>query len=196
MLENPLAVGIVDTIPDGRSVFRPFWRFFIHPTSDIAFGVPHELIDDTTGKAFRSKVLSLDIECPEIGRTISTWSYPLHTVVGDRLHLQPDFYNGTLQEIFRTTGPSAKLRPPYYLTNIHLYGGSSGGPVFNADGHVFGIASCSYEGAEDIAFVTPVSTILEIELQKTTDHLHGGSRSINTVNELATMGVLSLRSKP
>jgi len=200
MLENPLAVGIVHTISDGCSVFRPIWQFFIHPTADIAFGVPHELIDNTTTKAYRSKVLSLDIKCPEIGSAISTWSYPLHSVIDDHqsgrmLQLQPDFYNGTLRDIFTTTGPSAKLCPPYYLTSIHLYGGSSGGPVFDAAGYVFGIASCSYDGAEDIAFVTPVSAILEIELQMTTYHSDdGGSRSINTVNELGTMGVLSLRS--
>jgi hypothetical protein len=34
-------------------------------------------------------------------------------------------------------GPSAKLKVPYYRTDIHLHGGSSGGPVFNFDGGVF-----------------------------------------------------------
>jgi hypothetical protein len=200
MLENPLSVGIVHTISDGISVFRPIWQFFIHPTADIAFGVPHEIMDDKTGTVYRSKVLSLNIDCPEIGSPISTWSYPLHSVIGDddsgRLfQLRPNFYNGTLQAIFTTTGPSAKLRPPYYLTSVHLYGGSSGGPVFYAAGYVFGIASCSYDGAEDIAFVTPVSAILEIELQMTTYHSDDGcSRPINTVRELGTMGVLRLRS--
>lgn len=33
------------------------------------------------------------------------------------------------------------LGPPDILSAIHLYGGSSGRPVFNEKGHVFGIAS-------------------------------------------------------
>jgi hypothetical protein len=201
LLHTPDSVGLLHTISDGITIFRPIWQFFIHPTADIAFGLPHyDLIDNQTGKADRSKVLSLDVGCPEVGSTISTWSYPLHSVIGDDesgrfLQLQPDFYNGTLQEIFMTAGPSAKLLPPYYQTNIHLHGGSSGGPVFNAAGYVFGIASCSYDGAEDIAFVTPVSPILEIELQMTTYRSDDGSTwPINTVRELGTMGVIRLRS--
>jgi hypothetical protein len=148
MVETPNSVGIVHTISGGFSVFRPIWNFFIHPTADIAFGVAHEIIDNKTGKAYRSKVLSLDTDCPEIGSSISTWSYPLHSVIGDDqsgrlLQLQPDFYDGTLQDIFTTTGPSAKLCPPYYLTSIHLYGGSSGGPVFEAHPAVPGWSICS-----------------------------------------------------
>jgi hypothetical protein len=200
MAETPDSVGVVHTIFDGPSVFRPISKLFVHPTADVAFGVAHEMIDDKTGRAFRSKVLSLDTNCPEIGSSISTWSYPLHHVIGDNqsgrfLQLQPDFYDGTLQDIFTKTGPSGRLRPPYYLTSIHLYGGSSGGPVFNAAGCVFGIASCSFEGAEDIAYVTPVSAILGIELQMTTVSDDHGSRPINAVKELAKLGALSLRSK-
>jgi hypothetical protein len=200
MLETPNSLAVVHTISDGVSIFRPIWKFFIHPTADIAFGVAHEIIDDNTGLAYRAKVLSLDTGCPKIGSSISTWSYPLHSVIGDDqsgrlLQLQPDFYDGNLQDIFTTTGPSARLRPPYYLASIHLYGGSSGGPVFDAAGYVFGMASCSYDGAENIAYVTPVSAILEIELQMTTYSDDQGPRPINTVKELGKLGVLSLRSK-
>ncbi len=71
----------------------------------------------------------------------------------------PTFYNGVLQEFYSERGPSAKLMPPYYQTDIHLHGGSSGGPVFNPNGEVFGVASCSYDEAEDIAFVTPAGRV-------------------------------------
>ena len=170
---SPDSVRISHTLPDGRSVYRPIWKFFIHPHADVAFGIPrYDIIDDKTGEAFRLKVLSLNLSPPDIGAPISTWSYPLHRVLGDEtkgqlLQLQPDFYNGTLQELFTERGPSAKLSPPYYLTNIHLYGGSSGGPVFNINGEAFGVASCSYDGAEDIAFVTPASALLEIPVPAT-----------------------------
>jgi hypothetical protein len=48
-------------------------------------------------------------------------------------------------------------------TSINLHGGASGGPVF-FDGHVFGVASSSFDGAEDVAFVTPASALLEIRV--------------------------------
>ena|SRR6266404_2228714 len=113
--------------------------------------------------------------------------------MGRTLQLQPDFYDGLLQELFVGHGPSVKLHPPYYLTSIHLYGGSSGGPVFNADGHVFGIASCSYDGAESIAYVTPIGAILDIELHDVNLGDERGSRTI-TVREIADLGRVSIRS--
>jgi hypothetical protein len=70
---------------------------------------------------------------------------------------------------------------------------SSGGPVFNADGHVFGIASCSYDGAENIAYVTPIGAILDIELHDVNLGDEKGSRTI-TVREIADLGRVSIRS--
>jgi trypsin-like peptidase len=164
------SVGLVYTLTNGLLVFRPIWSFAVHPTADLAFGVPHEIIDNETGKAFRAKVLSLEPAPPALGARISTWAYPLHSKFRDPdgreiLHTQPEFYDGILQEVYSERGPSSKLNAPYYLTNIYLHGGSSGGPVFNENGHVFGVASCSYEGAEDVAFVTPIDPIFDIEVQ-------------------------------
>lgn len=178
---SPNSVGITHTLPDGRTLFRPIWKFFIHPTADVAFGIPrHELINDRTGEVFSIKLLSLNSAPPDPGAPISTWSYPLHRVLEDEtagllLQLQPDFYDGTLEELFSERGPSVKLIPPYYRTSIHLHGGSSGGPVFNFDGEVFGIASCSYDGAEDIAFVTPAGALLEIQIPERIFRRRAGS---------------------
>jgi hypothetical protein len=168
--DSPESVGIARTLPNGRTRFVPIWKFFLHDTADVAFGIPrYEFVDETTGMSIRTKVLSLVSSSPAVGSPISTWSYPLHQVVGDEatgkpVQLQPDFYNGRLQESFTDRGPSAKLKVPYYRTDIHLHGGSSGGPVFNFDGGVFGIASCSYEGATDLAFVTPAAALFQVEI--------------------------------
>ncbi|MDX5929531.1 S1 family peptidase [Acidiphilium acidophilum] len=180
---NPDSVGIADTLPNGSIKFRPIWKFFMHETADVAFGIPrYEFVDDKTGMAYRAKVLSLTTTQPAIESIISTWSYPLHQVVGDAatgqlIHLQPDFYDGALQEFYAERGPSVKLRPPYYRTNIHLHGGSSGGPVFNGAGDVFGVASSSFEGEPDLAFVTPASALLEIEIPEIiTDQTESGNK--------------------
>lgn len=165
----PGSVGIARTLPNGKTRFLPIWKFFLHETADVAFGVPlAEFVDDATGDVINAKVLSLSETPPDIGARISTFAYPLHRLTEDEkagrvLQLQADFYDGRLEEFYPERGPSAKLRPPYYQTSIHLYGGASGGPVF-FDGHVFGVASSSFQGAENLAFVTPASTLLEIRV--------------------------------
>jgi hypothetical protein len=195
--KNEHSVGIVYTLSNGLSVFRPVWRFCLHATADLAFGIPHEIIDNSTGKAFRAKVLSLDRVPPDLHSSISTWAYPLHCNARDAdgrqiLKMQPDFYNGRLLEIHKERGPSAKLHAPYYQTDIHLHGGSSGGPVFNEAGHVFGVASCSYDGAEDIAFVTPIEPIFEIDLPDS-DLGDGQGRRTIAVGDIAKIGRITVR---
>jgi hypothetical protein len=185
-------------LSDGRTLFLPICKFYIHPTADVAFGIPrNEIVNDRTGQAYRSKVLCLTDAAPDTGASISTWAYPLHRLVGDEatgqtLLLQPTFYSGTVQELYSEQGPSAKLIPPYYRTNIHLHGGSSGGPVFNHEGSVFGVASCSYDGAEDIAFVTPASALLEIEVPERISDEDDQPVSV-TLREIAARGMISLR---
>jgi len=122
------------TLPNGKTRFLPIWRFFIHETADVAFGIPSfEFVDDATGQAIRAKVLSLTNMSPEIGAAISTWACPLHHLIenqpgGPVLQFQPDFYDGRLEEFYPKRGPSAKLRAPYYRTSIHLHGGASRRP--------------------------------------------------------------------
>lgn len=195
---SPNAVGISHAISDGRTLFRPIWKFFIHPAADVAFGIPRaEFVNDRTGETYRSKVLCLTDASPDVGAAISTWSYPLHRVLGDEqtgqvLQLQPNFYNGVLQELYSERGPSAKLKPPYYQTSIHLHGGSSGGPVFNSRGEVFGVASCSYDGAEDVAFVTPASALFEIKVPERIDDGEDRAPWLS-LREIATRGLISMR---
>jgi hypothetical protein len=190
------SVGLIYLLSNGLLVFRPVWRFFLHPTADLSFGVPHELYDNKTGHSYRAKVLTLDRKAPPVGGRISTWAYSLHRRVrdasrGNMLHFEPAFHDGILEQIHTDRGPARRIKPPYYQTNIHLYGGASGGPVFNENGQVFGVASCSYEGAVDFAFVTPIGGILEIELHDTDVGDGQGSRTV-TVGELARLGRISI----
>jgi hypothetical protein len=198
MSKGDNSVGLVYLLSNGLLVFRPVWRFFLHPTADLAFGIPHAIDDNRTGKPYRAKVLSLECEPPAVGAAVSTWAYPLHRkvhepeVAGEVLRMEPAFYAGVLEHVYVDRGPSSKLQPPYYQTNIHIYGGASGGPVFNESGRVFGVASCSYDGAVDLAFVTPIRAMLDIQLQDTDLGDGKGSRNV-VVSEIANLGRISVR---
>lgn len=200
LADAPDTVGIARTLPSGQNCFLPIWRFFIHPTADVAFGVPrYECIDDASGNVVRPKVLSLTSRRPLIGAPVSTWAYPLHAVInsdeGKVFRLQPDFYDGVMEECFDDRGPSVKLTPPYFRTSINLHGGSSGGPVFDADGLVFGIASCSYDGATDIAFVTPADALLSLEIPDHISDLATGGPTIS-LRRLAEQGLIVMDWSP
>lgn len=192
------SVGIAHMLEDGRSLFLPIGKFFVHETADVAFGIPRH---DATGTAYRTKVLSLAPLAPNVGAAISTWAYPLHRVSDDGasgqiLQLQPDFYDGVLEELYEDRGPSAKLKLPYYRTSINLHGGASGGPVFNADGKVFGVASCSYDGATDLALVTPAAALLEIAIPERISDEQPAVPTI-TLGELATRGqITTIQGRP
>jgi hypothetical protein len=192
----PGSVGIARTFQSGKTRFLPIWKFFIHATADLAFGIPHaEFVDDSTGQIIKSKVLSLTDIAPDVGAAISTWAYPLHRLVEDdtmgrALQLQPNFYDGCLEKVYAERGPSAKLRPPYYRTSIHLHGGASGGPVL-FDGHVFGVASSSFGGAEDLAFVTTAWALLEIRVPTAIGETDG--EETVTLGEMAARGQIVMR---
>jgi hypothetical protein len=198
LLEDPASVGISQTLSDGRTFYCPIWKFFIHPSADVAFGIPRaEFVNERTDETYRPKILCLGLAQPEMGSALSVWSYPLHRTHGDEetgqvLQLQPNFYNGVLQEIFMERGPSVKLKPPYYRTSIHLHGGSSGGPVFVASGEVIGVASSSYDGAEDVAFVTPSGALLEIEVPERISVDDTGVPTVS-LREIAARGQISAR---
>jgi len=67
--------------------------------------------------------------------------------------------------------------------------------VFNERGHVFGISSCSYEGAEDVAFVTPIDPLFEIEIPDVNLKDGRGPRCV-TVEELARLGQIAMWNAP
>ena len=111
--ENPASVGIAHTLPDGRTFFRPIWKFFVHPTADVAFGIPAaDLVNERTGATYRPKLHSLTCMAPELGAAISTWAYPLHRVLGDEKAASSSNCNRlSTTACCKSFTPSEDLRP-------------------------------------------------------------------------------------
>jgi hypothetical protein len=79
---------------------------------------------------------------------------------------------------------------------MHLHGAASGGPVFNTSGHVFGIASSSYDGMTDISLVTPIISLLDIVIPNALDRGDGRGLQNVTVGELASLGAVAIKNLP
>ena len=159
----------IHILGDGRYLQRRVNQFHLHSSSDIAVGLPEEIIENKSGLPVRCEYLTMKTSLPEIGSPVATWSYPLHRITsmpdgGTEIELDPTFYDGIYLKYFAKGGPSVKLNPPYCLTNIHLHGASSGGPIFDTTGNVVGIASSSYDGQTDVSYFTPIMPIMEIEI--------------------------------
>lgn len=146
--------------PGTHFYVRPVIAAYHHPTGDLSIGVLEGMRHRQTGKLLENKTLVIRSGAPPKGAPISTYSYPLHDVVltdaGTQIDVRPTFYDGPLLDYYGERGPSAKLQCPYFLSGLHLYGASSGGPVFSTNGSAFAVANSSYDGANDIAFVTPI----------------------------------------
>ncbi|MHB0951206.1 MAG: trypsin-like peptidase domain-containing protein [Allorhizobium sp.] len=160
VIEDHTSLFALHFLPDLTYEMRAIFAAYHHPKSDISIGVLAPLQHRQTGRALKNNTVRLSPNGPAPGSKIVTYSYPLHdihqTSDGVAINVQPDFYDGTLGELYSDRGPSGKLNCPYHMAELHLYGASSGGPVFSADGTAFSLASTSYDGAPDFAFLTPV----------------------------------------
>lgn len=80
------------------------------------------------------------------------------------------------------------LPSPCVRTNMHIYGGVSGGPVFNSKGKVIGINSTSHFGETNLSFVSL------IECTKNTCTKNSviiDGKSDNTIADFIELGLVS-----
>ena len=172
-----LAATILHINPDGSYLFRPVDRWSLHEEADVAVGWPAAIKDNKLDAEYLGVSLicqhNRNLTEPDLNiwlqEPVMTYGYPLHEIVSDgantKIHLQPNMYDGKVESAHWHRGPSVKLSPPYLQTTIALYGASSGGPVFcSRDGSVIGVASASYDGVNDVSFITPIAKAMEIAI--------------------------------
>ncbi len=166
-----------------RSV-RHVW---LHPTADIAFGILREIKNDT-GEIIHNKVLRITKKIPKAGTKIETFAFPesivgevidkdLVTPPGITVITEPGIDSIISQGYFQPI----KLRPAFYLGEVISYeprglrlvkgpcfelilkilDSSSGGPIFDENGHVFAINSVGGEG-ELNSIGTSIKSVLDM----------------------------------
>ncbi|WP_043946280.1 S1 family peptidase [Ralstonia solanacearum] len=162
---GPFGLGIVQFIPEMGFVERPILRAIISDHSDIGIGVSAEMTSPTRGK-LDNPILRLSTRDPELGESIFTYAYPdtvaVHRERLTELHINPHFYEGKIEAHYPERRDSSVLTWPCFQTSMHLHGGSSGGPVFDSTGAVFGINTMSMEPYTDVSYITKVRDALDL----------------------------------
>ena len=157
-------IGVFHLNAGGGYTIRPILRAWHSPTADVSVGVAAPAIHNTTREPLISQSATLTLRQPAIGEQVVTYAYPDFTRVQNgkvqELYFSPRFYDGHVEE-FYPTGRDRVLMPwPCYRTSIHLHGGSSGGPVLDKFGRVFGVNCRSMDPQTDVSFITPISHIM------------------------------------
>lgn len=94
---------------------------------------------------------------------------------------------GSVMEVFETMRDRVMLPFPCIQTDIPIYGGNSGGPVFDKRGRVRAVNCTSFGGAQ-VAFHVPVTSVLRLHARAASISFKGGGGKSLSVAELASAG--------
>lgn len=159
---NTSALFVVHFIPPTTFIMRHISKATIHKGADVAVGVLETLISPQSGQPLRNKVLILTKQTPSLDAEIHTWAYPnaltTHEGTTGSVSIFPKLYSGKILEEHREGRDRIMLPGPCYRTDLGIEGGTSGGPVFDSNGHVFAINSTGIDGT-DIAYVSHIQSI-------------------------------------
>jgi len=108
----------------------------------------------------------IDLAPPAVGERVHAFGYPKTKVEStpERLLVALDGHTsgGDVAEIHHVRRDRSMLNFPCFAVNMRVDGGMSGGPVFNADGHLCGIACSSFDLGDDghVAYVSTLWPLL------------------------------------
>ena len=164
--EQTHPIFLIQFLGDGY-IKRPILRCTSHEVADITVGISAPINHNRSGLPLKNKLLELTPNIPRIGQDICTYAYPNNVIKHgeiQEIHLYPDFYNGSIQEIHLKGRDSVILPGPCVQTSMCVHGGASGGPVFDSSGKVFGVNSTGFED-DDLSYITPIHTIESLLLE-------------------------------
>lgn len=160
----PLYVG--QFAPGKKIYFRQVMQATIHPIADVAIGLLVPIIHKTTGKPFPNKYFPLASRYPRVGESIATFAFPKTRVSEGNIQdidMYSGYYPGVVLEHYPDGRDTVIMQGPCYRTSMVLHGGSSGGPVSNSDGSIFGINGTAFDN-DRLSFVSCISSLNDLYL--------------------------------
>jgi Trypsin-like peptidase domain len=96
---------------------------------------------------------------------------------------------GRVTAIFEKMRDRVMLPFPCVQSDVPIYGGNSGGPVFDVSGRICAINCTSFEG-NDIAFHIPVRGVLHLRTRSQSLGVEDSSRKQRSILELGALGTI------
>ena len=169
-------------------LFTPITEIIYDEGIDIAI-----VISGVSGEP--PKHLSLTDSIPKIGERICTYSYPnkpgFTNNIGTTMNVDKAWYEGSVTAHFPLGRDKLLLPGPCIEAKMAAPGGTSGGPVFNERGHIFGVISTSFDGDPPITYITPIRSIVDMSFEINTDQ---GRKNVS-LRELGKLKVIALYNK-
>ena len=184
---SPERLVVWQFLPNNEYFPRPILAFSCHATCDVAVGQLVRAVNPSGELLINNKHM-LTTVAPPIGEHVATYAYPnteiVLTEIGQRLHFNPDFYEGLLEEYI--PNGVGLLRGPCYRTSIVIHGGASGGPVASSSRPVFAINSTGINGM-DVSHVSRIDEILSLSLTV----IYENGKEVISIDELAKNGQIT-----
>ena len=149
-------IVIMHAVGNGEYLVRSVSQVVINNTSDIALCLASNV--DKNNNKIKNKVIEISFDTPSIGSKIFTYAYPESTHSLDSINLVDGVYPGRITDFHPIKRDSALLRWPVFETDMYIYGGASGGPVFN-NGVAFAVNTSSLQNEKGVlpcSYVTPI----------------------------------------
>lgn len=116
--------------------------------------------------------LRLGAKKPAVGSIAYTLACPNTVVVGERpsrkIHSDYEFFRGKVAAVFPEGRDRVMLPWPCFQLTLHMHPGSSGGPVFDERGYVFGVNCASGEPHTDTSYATSVDMLFGLGVKDIT----------------------------
>jgi hypothetical protein len=195
----------VQTLPDRSIVVRNFRKSDKHPKFDLALtetvvappavDVPTEPIAMSLDelqvgeRVFSFAVSSHDQEIADekvAGHTAYVFAGELsngqHLSMTVRFAIRLSF--GRVMEIFEKMRDRVMLPFPCIQTDVPIYGGNSGGPLFDSRGRICAV-HCTSFGGNDVAFHVPILGVLHLQMRTQSAGIEDSVSKYRSILELA-----------
>lgn len=90
---------------------------------------------------------------------------------------------GNVSQIFETMRDRVMLPFPCIQTDVPIYGGNSGGPLFDVRGRICAV-HCTSFGGNDIAFHVPIRGVLHLQMRAQSIGIKDSARKYRSILEL------------
>lgn len=188
---EPLSMFMIRTLPDNSGIINSVKIELVQIRQTFAIeNLDLAILTAATPDGIRTR-LQLSSKIPSVGDEVYCYSCPntpgkIDNISGVLEINHTDFSGKVTAHLPEGRG---KIFPgECFEVHMEAPGGTSGGPVFNANGAVVGVISTGMGGTPPIAYFAPVATILDVKFRwKFEDGM-----DVHSLRSLAKLGIVEI----